>query len=618
LRFFNKQSIRRQLIAATAVLLLTLAVAMAWAASRTRLERRTDVEHEATVIAAMAAAQLEHYFAGLAAVASAVARHPVVRSLDGTRVELFLADLLDDQPLVANLVLTAPDGRVLGAAAALPQGFDRIPWRYIAGSEPAKWPIVSTITPSEASSRFIVMFGYPIRDDARALIGVLGLGVRLATLQTVFAGLPMPDGSVVTVTDQERRVVARSRDADKYVGQTLSGVAVTPPASSAVSLKTDLDGVERFVADVGVEQGAWTVSAGIPRTVLRERLRPLWSRNVAIVGATFLALMALGFVFTLQTTLHLNRLRIAAQRVSAGDLSPMDPMETPNLEFATLQDTFITMATNLQEARDALDRQMQQQRRMNEELQSLQLQVVRQERLTAVGLLVSGVAHEVNNPLQAILGTAELIERHPSTSPELLDEIVFLKTQAGRAREIIRNLSRFSSQQSGPPTLVDLREVISEVVQLRGRDLELASIALDVQTTSVQTVYASFTELEQVTLNFVINAQQALEGLEPRGRISIRLSDVGRSVRLEVLDNGPGVGSADEPKLFQPFFTTKPVGKGTGLGLSVSYGIIHSYGGTIGHTVNEWGGATFFFQLPAGGEDGHKSDDRAAVLQRSV
>ena len=118
---------------------------------------------------------------------------------------------------------------------------------------------------------------------------------------------------------------------------------------------------------------------------------------------------------------------------------------------------------------------------MRETPQSLQRQVVRQERLAAVGVLVSGVAHELNNPLQAILGTAELLgARIRGLRREALEEIAFVKTQSGRAREIIRNLSRFSSQQSGPPTLVDLREVIGEVVQLRQpRSRQLVGIALE-------------------------------------------------------------------------------------------------------------------------------------------
>src|SRR5262249_56910838 len=114
--------------------------------------------------------------------------------------------------------------------------------------------------------------------------------------------------------------------------------------------------------------------------------------------------------------------------------------------------------------------------------------------------------------LQGILGTVELLERQGTLSKPALDEIAFVKTQSGRAREIIRNLSRFSAQQSGPPSLVDLHDVIAEVVQLRQRDLANSSIVLDVDSTaSTRKVYANFTELEQVTLNFVINAQQAIE-----------------------------------------------------------------------------------------------------------
>jgi signal transduction histidine kinase len=619
LQFLYRHPIRRQLIAAALILSLPLAGAIAWSANRTRIEQQDALRQQTESIAAMAASQLEQYFSGIDAMASAVTRHGALMALERDQANRFLSELLRSQPLVLNLVLALPDSRVLAAATPWPSELGQVPSVAQLGIEEVvrtKRPAVGDFVMSPLNGKPIALLGYPVIDRQGSVVAILGFAIDLVRLQGIFAGLPLPPGSVVTLTDRQNRIIARSRDADAFVGRSLA--PADPGAPTAVALRTDIDGIERFSADVAVRRGAWTLRAGLPRTIVLDRLRPLWIRNLAIVSAAFFAIIALGLVVAWQTTLHLNRLRDAAQRMATGDLSPINRVQTPNLEFSRLQDTFITMAANLRDARDALDEQMEHQRKLNDTLQSLQRQVVRQERLTAVGLLVSGVAHEVNNPLQAILGTAELIERHPNTPREVLEEINFLKKQAGRAREIIRNLSRFTSQQSGRPSLVDLRDVIEEVMQLRRRDLELASVTLDVETKTARKVLASFTELEQVTLNFLINAQQALEGMAPNGRIRIRLLEVGGRIRLEVHDNGSGVKPEDEPKLFQPFFTTKPVGKGTGLGLSVSYGIIDSYGGTIGYAGNEWGGATFFFELPAAESGYNPSNDRPAVLQRSV
>jgi two-component system NtrC family sensor kinase len=252
---------------------------------------------------------------------------------------------------------------------------------------------------------------------------------------------------------------------------------------------------------------------------------------------------------------------------------------------------------------------------MLEAVQALQRQVVRQERLAAVGLLVSGVAHELNNPLQAILGGVELIERTPGVPTSVIESIAFVKAQSDRANDVIRSLARFSRHRASAPAPVDLRDVIGEVLQLRRSELASRSIDVDVESSTVRPVFAAFAEIEQVVLNFFVNAQQAIESTGRRhGRIRVRLLDTLRMIRLEVSDDGPGVPADDERKLFQPFFTTKPVGYGTGLGLSVSYGIIDANGGTTGYTRNEWGGATFFFELPPAAE----INDGAAVLHGRV
>jgi two-component system NtrC family sensor kinase len=143
-------------------------------------------------------------------------------------------------------------------------------------------------------------------------------------------------------------------------------------------------------------------------------------------------------------------------------------------------------------------------------------------------------------------------------------------------------------------------DVITSIAELRQRRLETEDIRLELEDTSTQAVLAVVTELQQVVLNFVVNAEQAIiaSGRLP-GRITMRAYDKEGRVVLEVEDTGPGIKAEDEAKLFQPFFTTKPVGQGTGLGLSISYGIIESLGGQIGYRRAPAGGSVFYFELPA-------------------
>jgi C4-dicarboxylate-specific signal transduction histidine kinase len=598
LKFLERQSIRGQLATAIGVLLVPLVAAVLWSANRTRLERQHEVQQTAVSVARASAAHLEQYIESLDAIAAAALQHPAVKSLDAGCCQQMFADVIRHQPLLTNIVLTLPDGTLRAAGTSPPAGNGQISRSWIAQVTSTRQPVISEWYKGQISGKPVVTLGYPVLAADGSVAGALGLSIDLSRLQTVFAEVPLPPGSVITMLDRSGLVLARSVDGERFIGTTV-GAMPADVSSAAPMVGVDPDGIERIAALAPVRRGAWILSVAIPRRVVPETLRPLWRRNMLIIGGAALALLALGLLVAWQTTLHVNRLRSAAGQIATGDLSPPPRITSPNREFSQLQDAFIEMARNLRETRDALDRQVEQERKMNEVLHSLERQVVRQERLAAVGVLVSGVAHELNNPLQAILGTAELLERQGDLSAAALDEISMLKTQSGRAREIIRNLSRFSSQQSGPPSSVDLRDVVAEVVQLRRRDLDRSGIVLDVELTSSRKVHANFTELEQVMLNFVINAQQSIESsAAERGRILLRVSDAGRRVRVEVLDNGAGVDPANEPKLFQPFFTTKPVGKGTGLGLSVSYGIIDSYGGTIGYLRNEWNGATFFFELP--------------------
>jgi two-component system NtrC family sensor kinase len=256
------------------------------------------------------------------------------------------------------------------------------------------------------------------------------------------------------------------------------------------------------------------------------------------------------------------------------------------------------MITSLQRARESIAAQFDDERRMREELQSLQQQVIRQERLAAIGVLVSGVAHELNNPLQSILGFAELLQLQPDMPQQARADLTLIQKESARASAIIRNLQRFGRQMS-EPSPVRLRDVINSVLELRQRKLQEMHIVVLVEDHSQGVVMAIFTELQQVMLNFAINAEQAIVQAQPAIRqVTIRTGDRDGWAWLEVEDTGHGVPVADEAKLFQPFYTTKAVGEGTGLGLSVSYNIIRSHNGRIGYRRAGSGGAVFFFELP--------------------
>ena len=620
MRFLRSQPILRQVIYGAAVLVALLAVTIAWSAIRTRAERADEVREEAGSIATTAAAVFNEYFVSLDVTAAALQLHPAVRGLNGSVCRPLFVGLLRQQTLLNNIALRAADGRLVATAVEARSGEPPAPpivFDVVKSGRPA----TSQLLVGAFTGRQTVLLAFPVRDETDTVVGVLNFGLDLPGLSRLFADLVLPRRSTVTLADRNGRVLARNVEAEKFIGASFETPVAEPGAVPRTFVGAGPDGIERFYGNAVVARGPWLLSVAIPRSEVLARLAPLWQRNLVILAIAVLSVMALAVWISAQIAVDLRRLRRTAQSIAEGDFSPPSPSAAHNLESEQLQESFVTMAERLREDRETHERQLEEERKMLEAVQSLQRQVVRQERLAAVGVLVSGVAHELNNPLQAILGTIELLERRGDLDASARDEIAFVKTQSGRAREIIRNLSRFSSQQAGPPEDVDLREVINEVVQLRKRDLDLSSIALDVETSSVRRVHASFTELEQVVLNFVINAQQAIEGGERQGRILIRIVDAGKRVRLEVRDNGPGVRPADEPKLFQPFFTTKPIGKGTGLGLSVSYGIIDAYGGVIGYVNNGDGGATFFFELPAvnpGPQEASAPNDRSSVLRGRV
>ncbi len=460
-------------------------------------------------------------------------------------------------------------------------------------------PVFATIAWSARQTYFEQL--QQLHGETRALASVIVVYLQrnpeITAAQSVIERIALPARSVITITDDRGFVLARSRDRDRYVGKPVDRATPARMVPSSQVLE-GMDHIERVFANEVYPEGPWLVSVGIPTEVAVARIEPTYQRTVLLtLGATLFTLLV-EFVIVRRYTKAFDAATERAAHVAGGDLSPHRPLPMPSLEMERLQASFIEMVRKLREAREALSSQVVEERRIREELELLQRQVIRQERLAAIGVLVSGVAHELNNPLQAILGFAELLQMRHDLPPQIRADLELIQKESARASGIIRNLSRFGRQQTSDSTPIRLRDVVASVLELRQRKLEESNIDFDVDDRAEQPVLAIFTELQQVVLNFLINAEQAVLHAGTPPRILIRTLDVGDRVRLEVQDSGPGVPREHEPKLFQPFFTTKSVGEGTGLGLSISYGIIQSHGGTIGYAPAPDGGAIFYFDLP--------------------
>lgn len=236
-------------------------------------------------------------------------------------------------------------------------------------------------------------------------------------------------------------------------------------------------------------------------------------------------------------------------------------------------------------------------RKAYDDLRRTQEQLLQSEKMSAVGQMISGVAHELNNPLTAILGYAQLLETE-EIQPRVREYVMKMQKQAHRTQKIVQNLLSFSRQHKPQRVHADLRNVMEDTIALR--DFELKSHDIVVERhfeTSLPFVVADPHQLEQVYLNIINNAADAMLGGIRGGILRIGIFVDGRHVVTEFHDSGPGI--ADPKRVFDPFYTTKGVGKGTGLGLSICYGIIKEHGGEISAENHPQGGALIRIKLPA-------------------
>ena len=228
----------------------------------------------------------------------------------------------------------------------------------------------------------------------------------------------------------------------------------------------------------------------------------------------------------------------------------------------------------------------------------LEQQIIQSERLAAMGQMIGGFAHELNNPLTSILGIAELLQEGDA-SEATRKQIGVLHQQARRAAEIVQNLQYFARPPAPGRSQVNLNELVQRTVQMQAYPLRKSNITVDfLPEPAIPAIVADPNQLMQVFLNLLLNAEQAIRESREKGTIRVRIGRTPESVWIVFQDDGPGIAPENLAHIFDPFFTTRRPGRGTGLGLSICKTVLREHGGNIEAASAPGGGAVFTITLP--------------------
>jgi two-component system, NtrC family, sensor kinase len=314
----------------------------------------------------------------------------------------------------------------------------------------------------------------------------------------------------------------------------------------------------------------------------RVQIDLLFQRTMYLFVISILVFLALGILAAFYLAWVLVRpmmqMQQAMEKISHGDFSPLPEPEGRSEEFISLFRAF---------------------NRMIRELEEHQEELLQSRKISAIGTLTSGIAHELNNPINNIVLTAEALKEDfgQVEREEALGLIQDILVQAERASDIVRGLLDFSRSERPEMEPVSIPSIIDDTLKLVRNQLMLSGIQVDREISpELPPIAGDRKSLQQVFLNLFINAIQAMPD---GGVLTIRVwPDNGRLLHVDVKDTGEGIDPENLPRIFDPFYTTKEVGRGTGLGLSVTYGIIEKHGGHIEAHSKMDEGATFSITLP--------------------
>ena len=306
---------------------------------------------------------------------------------------------------------------------------------------------------------------------------------------------------------------------------------------------------------------------------------------VAVVLGSILVWYLVGWA-----TSPLQELRHVAEAVGEGDFSKRVEVRSRD-ECGELAQVFNQMTENLKQSRVQLETTV-------ETLKTTQAQLIQSEKLSGIGEFVAGVAHELNNPLTSVMGFSELLAQADADSKHKR-HLEMIHKSALRCHKIVQSLLSFARRHQPERKPVCLNGLVDGALEILNYQLRTSNIEVTTRfDPQLPQAMVDPHQIQQVFLNLINNARQAIEAHQPKGWIRITTRVQGPNVRVTLQDSGPGIPMESLSKIFDPFFTTKEVGKGTGLGLSLCYGIIKEHGGTITPLSRPGEGATFVIELP--------------------
>jgi two-component system, NtrC family, sensor kinase len=326
---------------------------------------------------------------------------------------------------------------------------------------------------------------------------------------------------------------------------------------------------------------------------LEDRLHDLKSTQMTLLAVSVLGMLVCGLVvwgLIRRITQPLVELRDNAEAVGRGDFTRRIE-QFSNDECGEVAEAFNRMTENLQTSRTDLEKAVAT-------VKTTQAQLIQSEKLSAVGQFVAGIAHELNNPLTTVIGFSELLQ-YSNIDPKFKGHVSQIANGATRCHKIVHSLLGFARQHEPERKLASLHDIVDAVLEFLAYDMRTNNITIVREyARELPPILADSHQLQQVILNILSNARQAIEAFRRDGRIVLRTGANATHVWLRIIDNGPGMSRETLSRIFDPFFTTKPQGKGTGLGLSLSYGIVKEHQGTIRAESEPGKGAEFIIELP--------------------